>query len=122
MGWSETLVREVLLKNLTAFEGRLASEGFDVYHLGHSMNFVSYTNIEYQDSLIAHLRAQGPVPQHDRGYIFAEPWRTRARRKTLELRRILREIESWGEEEVRQWLDGVETEGEWADLMDRLLE
>ena len=120
--WNETLAREVLLKNLTAFENRLASEGFDIYHLGHRMNFGSYTDAEYQDSLIMHLRTQGLVPPHDGGYIFAEPWRTRARGKILELRCIWKEIESQGEEEVKRWLDGVETEEEWADLMDRLLE
>ena len=120
-GWNETLVREMLLKNLTAFENRVASEGFDVYHLGHMMNFGLYTDAEYQDSLIAHLQTQGLVPPRGRGYIFVEPWRTRARGKILELRRIWKEIESRGGEEVKRWLDGVETEDEWADLMDRLV-
>ena len=120
--WNETLARELLLKNLTAFENGLAGEGFDIYRLGHIMNFGSHTDAKYQDSLIEHLRVQGLVPSHDGGYIFVEPWRTRARRKIFELRRIWKEIESRGKEEVRRWLDGVETEGEWVDLMDRLLE
>jgi len=121
-GWNETLARELLLKNLTAFENGLASEGFDVYHLGHRMNLGSYTDAEYQDSLIVHLRAQDLVPSHDGGYIFVEPWRTRVLEKEFELLRIWKEIESRGEEELKRWLDGVETEEEWADLMDRLLE
>ena len=120
--WNETLVREVLLKNLTALENRFASEGFDVYGLGHRMNLGWYNDVEYQDSLIVHLRTQGLVPPQDREYIFVEPWRTRARGKSLELRKVWGEIESRGEEEVKGWLDGVETEEEWADLMDRLLE
>ena len=120
--WNETLARELLLKNLTAFENGLADEGFDIYRLGHRMNLGSHTDTEYQDSLIVYLRAQGLVPSHDRGYIFVEPWRTRARVKILELRCIWIEIERRGEEEVRRWLDGVETEEEWVDLMDRLLE
>ena len=120
--WNETLAREVLLKNLTAFENGLAGEGFDVYRFGHRMNLGSHTDTEYQESLIVYLRAQGLIPSHDGGYIFVEPWRTRARAKMLELKCIWKEIESGGEEEVRRWLDGVETEEEWADLMDRLLE
>jgi len=121
-GWNETLAREILLKNLTTFENRLADEGFDIYHLGHTMDFGLYTDAEYQGSMITHLQTQGLVPPHGGGYIFVEPWRTRARGKMLELRRIWKEIESRGEEEAKRWLDGVETEEEWADLMDRLLE
>ena len=109
--WNETLVRETLLKNLTALENRLAGEGFDFYN-----------DAEYQDSLIVHLRTQGLVPPQDREYVFVEPWRTRARGKILELRKIRKGIESRGEEEAKGWLDGVETEEEWAGLMDRLLE
>ena len=120
--WNETLARGLLLKNLTTFENGLADEGFDIYRLGHKMDLGSRTDAEYQDSLIMHLRAQGLVPSHEGGYIFVEPWRTRAREKTLELRCIWKEIESRGEGEVKRWLDGVETEEEWVDLMDRLLE
>jgi hypothetical protein len=120
--WNETLAREVLLKNLTASENELAREGFDIYRIGPRTNLGSHSDVEYQDSLIGHLQSQGLVPPHGGGYIFAEPWRTRARGKILELRRIWKEIESRGEEEVKRWLDGVETEEEWADLMDRLLE
>jgi hypothetical protein len=120
-GWNETLARELLLNNLTAFENRLAEEGFDVYHLGHRMNVGSYNDADYQDSLIAHLQSQGLVPPHDGDYIFVEPWRVRGRGKRLQLRAVWKEIESCGEEEVKRWLDGVGTEEEWADLIDRLL-
>ena len=121
-GWNETLARELLLKNLTRFENRLADDGFDVYHLGHRMNVGSYNEYDYQDSLIMHLQSQGLVPSHDRDYIFVEPWRAQGRRKAHELRAIWKEVESLGEGEVKRWLDGVQTEEEWADLMDRLLE
>ena len=120
-GWNETLAREMLLKNLTTFEKRLAGEGFDIYQLGHMMSFGLYTDAEYQDSLIAHLQTQGLVPPHGGGYIFVEPWRTRVREEASGLRRIWREIESRGEDEVKRWLDGVETEEKWADLIDRLV-
>ena len=43
-------MRETLLKNLTALENRLASEGLDVYDLGHRMNLGPYNDVEYQDS------------------------------------------------------------------------
>ena len=118
--WNETLARELLLKNLTAFENQLADEGFDVYRLGHRMNLGWYTQEEYQDSLISHLQSQGLVPRHD-GYIFVEPWRARTRGKILKLIEIWKDIESRGEEEVKRWLGGAETEDEWAGLMDRLV-
>ena len=119
--WNETFARELLLKNLTAFENQLADEGFDVYHLGHKMNIGSCSENDYQDSLIVHLQSQGLVPPHDGGYVFVEPWRTQGRRNIFQLRKIWRKIESRGEEEVGRWLDGIKTEEEWADLMDRLL-
>ena len=120
--WNETLARELLLKNLTTFENRLADEGFDLYRLGHKMNLGWYTDDEYQDSLIAYLQSQGLVPRHEGGYVFVELWRIRAKGHILRMRRIWQEIESLGEEEVKRWLDGVETEEEWADLMDRVME
>ena len=120
-GWNETLARELLLKNLTAFENQLADEGFDVYHLGHKMDIGSYSGRGYQDSLITYLQSQGLVPTCDRDYVFAEPWRIRGIENRLLLRKNWEEIESRGEEEVERWLGGVETEEEWADLMDRLL-
>ena len=120
-GWDETLAREMLLRDLTAFESRLADEGFDVYHLGHRMNFGSYNETSYQNSLIAHLHARGLVPRHDRGYVYVEPWRIRGRTNLFRLQKIWIEIESRGEGEVGRWLDGVESEEEWGDLMDRLL-
>ena len=121
-GWNETLARELLLKNLTAFENQLADEGFDIYRLGHNMNVVSYYNeTGYQDSLIAHLQSQGLVPLHDGDYVFVEPWRIRGRGNRFRLGAIWKEVESRGEDEVKRWLDGAETEEEWADLMDRLL-
>ena len=121
-GWNETLARELLLKNLTAFENRLADEGFDVYHLGHRMDVGPYRGDDYQDSLVTYLQSLGLVPPHDRDYIFVEPWRIRGRANGIQLRKIWDEIESRGKEEVERWLDGIETEEEWADLMDRLLE
>ena len=121
-GWNETLARERLLKNLTAFENWLADEGFDVYRTGHRLDIGWYTEAEYQDSLITHLQSQGLVPRRDKGYTFVEPWRTRALERVSELRRFWKEVESRGEEVVKRWLDGVETVEEWADLMDRLVE
>jgi hypothetical protein len=120
--WNETLAREILLKNLTVFENRLADEGFDVYRLGHMMNLGWFTENEYQDSLIAHLQSQGLFPRHDGGYVFVEPWRIRSIRNAFKLQRIWKEVESRGQEEVKRWLDGVVNEDEWADLMDRLTE
>ena len=121
-GWDETLARELLLKKLTAFEKRLADEGFDVHRLGHVMNVGFCNENWYQDSLIAHLQSQGLVPTHERGYVFVEPWRVRGRANMVELRYIWEEVEKLGPEEVKRWLDGVETEEEWGDLMYRLLE
>ena len=120
-GWNETLAREMLLRNLTAFENRLADEGFDVYHIGHRMNVGSYNETGYQDSLISHLQSQGLVPPHDGDYVFVEPWRIRGRENLIQLQNIWMEVENRGEGAVKRWLDGVETEEEWGDLMGRLL-
>ena len=120
-GWNETLARELLLKNLTTFENQLAGEGFDVYRLGHMMDIGSYSGYDYQDSLITHLQSKGLVPPYDRDYVFVEPWRIRGRENKVQLRKIWDEIEGRGGKEVERWLDGIETEEEWADLMDRLL-
>ena len=120
-GWNETLARERLLENLTVFEDQLVDEGFNVYHLGHKMNTGLYNKTGYQDSLIAHLQAQALIPPHDGGYIFVEPWRVRGRGNLLQLWKIWKEIEGQGGDEVGRWLDGVETEEEWGDLMDHLL-
>lgn len=121
-GWNQTLARELLLKNLTAWENRFVDEGFDLYRVGHSMGLGWYTEHEYQDSLIVYLQSQGLVPRHDKGHIYIEPWRVRGLDNLHVFRRVWKEIESRGEEEVKRWLDGVETEDQWADLMDRLLE
>ena len=121
-GWNETLARELLLKNLAAYENRLADEGLDVYHIGHKLDVGPSPWYNYQDSLIAHLQSQGLVPPYDRGYGFTEPWRIRGIDRRWPLREIWEEVESQGEEEMERWLDGVETEEEWADLMDRLFE
>ena len=89
-GWNETFARELLLRDLTAFEGRLADEGFDVYRLGHKMNPGSYNETGYQDSLIADLQARGLVPRQDRGYAYVEPWRIRGRANLFQLQKIWR--------------------------------
>ena len=120
-GWNETLARELLLQDLTAYENRLAGEGIDVYHLGHRADVGSVNWHNYQDSLIVYLQSQGLAPRHDRDYVFVEPWRIRALDNNVQLRKIWEEIESQGEREMERWLGGVETEEEWADLMDRLL-
>ena len=62
--WNKTLVREMLLKNLTALENLLDNEGFNVHDFNHGMNVGSHNDAKYQDSLIVHLRTQGFVPPH----------------------------------------------------------
>ena len=64
-GWNETLVRELLLKNLTAFENRLADDGFDLYRIGHKMNFEWHRGRvpEFFDRVSSILRPRAPTQQ-----------------------------------------------------------
>ncbi|KAF9219775.1 dimethylaniline monooxygenase [Gyrodon lividus] len=105
--------REELLQQLKESEDTRRSEGTDPYNVGHTMlgNF----NFDYQDYLINYLRERGALP--DDGKNFVERWRRDGRGYKF-LKRGWKRVEALGQE--RKWLRGVETEEDWADLMERL--
>lgn len=107
--------REELLRELDASEEGLRARGYDPYHIGHRL--VEGSTFDYQDDLIEWLKGRGAIP--DDGTKFVEGWRREAGQYQY-LRRGWKRVEDLGRE--REWLRGVETEAEWADMMKRLNE
>ncbi|KAF7985262.1 hypothetical protein HWV62_6391 [Athelia sp. TMB] len=106
--------RKALLKELALEEERLRSLGLDPYHIGHRiLPRDNGTQWDYQDKLVADLKQQGAIPED--GKPFVEKWRREPRPC---LRRGWKRVESLGTE--AEWLDGVESEGDWAGMMNRL--
>ncbi|KAF8449472.1 hypothetical protein L210DRAFT_3389535 [Boletus edulis BED1] len=106
--------REQLLAALDVREDELRSRGYDPYYIGHRM-VLHGSSFDYQDELIENLKAQGAIP--DDGTKYVESWRREARDYQY-VKRGWKRVEELGQE--REWLRGVETEAEWADLMKRL--
>ncbi|KAG9311854.1 hypothetical protein JVU11DRAFT_8106 [Chiua virens] len=105
--------REEMLKELDGSEEDLRSRGYDPYYVGHRM--VDNSSFDYQDHLIAQLKKQGAIP--DDGVGFVEAWRRESEGYQF-LKRGWKRVEDLGLQ--REWLRGVETEAEWADMMERL--
>ena len=106
--------REELLQQLLADEDHLRSLGFDPYQTGHKLLPISNgTQWDYQDDLVEYVKRQGGLPNDGRPYV--EKWRRHSREY---LKRGWKRVEELEQQE--QWLHGVETEADWADLMDRL--
>lgn len=106
--------RETLLEELAEEEERLRSLGLDPYHVGHRILPVSNgTQWDYQDKLVADLKRWGTIPND--GKPFVEKWR---RESHPCLSRGWKRVEAMGTQS--EWLQGVKSEDEWADLMRRL--
>ena len=58
----------------------------------------------------------------EEGREFNEPWRRESWRNMGLIVSGWKRVEASGEAEVRRWLEGVETEKEWAGVMRRLAE
>ena len=97
-------------------EGNLRERGYDPYVAGHRMVRGDNEAQAYQNSLVRYLKDVGKLPDDGKDYV--EPWRVMARNESLLLARGWSRVESLGEQ--HKWLDGVETEDEWADLLARL--
>ncbi|EGN95030.1 hypothetical protein SERLA73DRAFT_77046 [Serpula lacrymans var. lacrymans S7.3] len=103
--------REDLLRELADIEEDLYSRGYDPYYIGHRM--VEGSTFDYQDNLITYLQKHGALP--DDGKKFVEGWR----KESLEyLKRGWKRVEDLDIQ--HEWLDGVVTEEDWANLMRRL--
>ncbi|CDO72046.1 hypothetical protein BN946_scf184943.g81 [Trametes cinnabarina] len=108
--------RAQMLDELVAREAALRAEGFDPYKVGHRLVASSETDHDYQDALVEYLKDVGALP-HD-GRKFVEPWRRQSRAQSRLLGRAWERVVRLGRE--KDWLEGVETEEEWAELMARL--
>ena len=108
--------RQALLDRLREQEASLRAQGVNPDVDGHQ--FIGRVGIEhdYQDDLIEWLRERGALGLPEGR--FVEPWRRRALLKHQTLIDAWKKIESRGED--GKWLRGVETEEEWANMLDRL--
>ncbi|KAJ6467065.1 dimethylaniline monooxygenase [Mycena vitilis] len=106
--------RSALLAQLDAREDWIRAQGEDPYKLGHRQ--LTPGGHEYQDGLWRYLQTHGAVP--DDGVPYVEAWRKRATKAGAALKRGWQRIERLGTQ--GEWLAGVETEEEWADLQDRI--
>ena len=108
--------REDMLDELVRREDGLRAQGLDPYYVGHRLVAESETDHDYQDGLVEYLKDVGALPKDGRK--FVEPWRRMGRRDSRLLGRAWERVKELGEEE--HWLEGVETEEEWAALMQQL--
>ncbi|EFI28607.1 dimethylaniline monooxygenase [Coprinopsis cinerea okayama7 len=105
--------RKELLKDLTQREEQQRRHGYDPYTFGHAM--LDESPSDYQDSLVKFLKEKGAMP--DDGKPYVERWR-RDIFSYAYLKRGWKRIETLGE--VGKWLEGVETEENWSELMSRV--
>ncbi|KAI0761998.1 FAD/NAD-P-binding domain-containing protein [Trametes elegans] len=106
------------LADLAAREATLRGEGLDPYRVGHRLVSPSETDQDYQDGLVEYLKDVGALPRDGRK--FVEPWRRLGRSKARLLGRGWDRAVRLGVD--REWLEGVESEEQWADLLTRLAE
>ncbi|KAI0050651.1 FAD/NAD-P-binding domain-containing protein [Auriscalpium vulgare] len=116
--------RTELLEHLRADEASQRAAGLDPPYVGHRLVRPGGATV-YQDGLVEYLQVRGlaghpGVPPL--GEKFTPPWRTYGMAHGGALRRAWTRVEEAGQGEVRRWLEGVETEEDWADLIARLVE
>lgn len=112
--------RKELISQLIEREEYLRQRGYDPYVAGHKMVGGDDDAQAYQNELVRFLKEKGSMPDDGKDYV--EQWRRLARKDSFLLRRAWTRIEETGPVEVKRWLDGIETEDEWADLLTRLTE
>ncbi|KAJ3557315.1 hypothetical protein NM688_g1537 [Phlebia brevispora] len=108
--------RTDMFGKLVEREGKLRELNLDPYVVGHKMQGGDNEAQAYQNSLVRYLKQVGSLP--DDGVDYVEPWRRMARNESILLSRAWSRVENL--KEADRWLDGIETEDEWADLMYRL--
>ncbi|KIP05566.1 hypothetical protein PHLGIDRAFT_25039 [Phlebiopsis gigantea 11061_1 CR5-6] len=108
--------RGEMLDALVLREENLRERGYDPYYYGHKMVGGDSEAQAYQNALVRYLKQQGKLPEDEKDYV--EPWRVMARQQSQLIGRAWSRVEELGEQ--NKWLDGVRTEDEWADVMQRL--
>ncbi|KAI0339612.1 FAD/NAD(P)-binding domain-containing protein [Trametopsis cervina] len=104
------------LDALVRREENRRQRGFDPYYTGHKMVGGDTEGQDYQDALVQRLKERGKLPNDGKKYV--EDWRRSTRRDSGTLSRAWSRVEKLGTQ--AEWLKGVETEEQWADLMERL--
>ncbi|CCM05509.1 uncharacterized protein FIBRA_07732 [Fibroporia radiculosa] len=108
--------RDAMMQELLEHEATVRANGPDLYRVGYRLIGDNTEEQDYQDQLIEDLKKQGALPND--GKKFAEDWRRMARLNWIRLAQAWWRVEELGEE--ARWLEGMETESEWADMMHRL--
>ncbi|KAF9263242.1 FAD/NAD(P)-binding domain-containing protein [Marasmius fiardii PR-910] len=108
--------RDEMMDNLVDRENQLRRLGYDPYIVGHRMVGGDEEAQDYQDELVDYLKAQNKLPND--GKKFVEQWRRDTRNNSFLLRRAWNHLLAEGQAET--WLDGIETESQWAEMMRRL--
>lgn len=113
--------REEMLAELIARENFLRERGFDPYQVGHRLVGSDMEPSDYQDDVVQFLLDRGvPVPVDNESGKYVAPWRRRPLEQLILLKNGWDRVQTRGEE--AQWIAGVESEQEWAALLDRLIE
>ncbi|KAI0061848.1 FAD/NAD(P)-binding domain-containing protein [Artomyces pyxidatus] len=117
------LSRDEFFDELLSEEARLRADGMDPGYVGHRIIGRGGAT-GYQDRLVGYLQARGLAgqPNIPRGKNFTEPWRTFGEYQGEYLRRGWTRVEERGEEYVKEWLEGVETEQDWVVMMEKLVD
>lgn len=105
--------RKELVDELARDEEWLRTLGYDPYNVGHRLVPLNGTQWEYANEIVDFVKKRGSIP--DDGKPFVEAWRREERKY---LKRGWQRVEELGTQ--AEWLQGVETEEDWADLMGRL--
>ncbi|KAI0049947.1 FAD/NAD-P-binding domain-containing protein [Auriscalpium vulgare] len=116
--------RADFLEHLRADEASQRAIGLDPAYVGHRLVRPG-GETAYQDGLVEYLQVRGlaghpGVPPL--GQKFTPSWRIYGVAHSAILTRAWTRIEEAGDREVRRWLEGAETEKDWADLIVRLVE
>ena len=114
--------RETLLTELAANEERLRLAGLDPAVVGHRVVALEGEDPDaganYQDGLVRRLQDGGQWPA---GRNFTEDWRRLGRTRSWALRDAWMWLEAQDDKSADRWVEGVETEEQWVDVIKRLL-
>ncbi|EJD04876.1 FAD/NAD-binding domain-containing protein [Fomitiporia mediterranea MF3/22] len=114
--------RHEMLNSLRKREAHYYERGYDPYRVGHRLEDVDgfgNASYVYEEGLLNFLKDRGAVPDDGRPYV--EQWRRLRFEEFQTLWRAWKRVEDRGSLAIEQWLDGIRTENEWGDLMQRLI-
>ncbi|THH11125.1 hypothetical protein EW146_g8158 [Bondarzewia mesenterica] len=116
--------RSELLEDLFTQESRIRGAGYDPAYVGHRL-IGDHASESYQDGLVEFLQERGKAGHGsipEAGQKFTEQWRKFGRDEGDIMRRGWQRVLDKGDQVVRSWLAGVETERDWVKLMKKLVD